>query len=658
MALKHETSPMRNMTVPRVDYQNISARDPSRGSLENLLIAAVVVTALYFGRDVFVPLSLAMLLSFALGPLVLLLHRWHFNRILSVMTVVGFTFVLTIGISLIIGSQIANFAENLPRYQSNITEKIHSVRDAATSSGMIGRSFKFLSDLGHEISTPGEAPGNPASLRPLAPRSGARSEMPTLVEIRPADLTPLQLITQVVTPLLQPLATAVIVVVFVIFFLMKREDLRDRFIRLAGTRDLQRTTHALHDATRRLSRYLLFQVAINASLGLAVGTALWFIGLPNPILWGALAMLLRFVPYIGPVIAVSLPAALAVAVDPGWMMLIWVVGIFAVAEGISETFEPWLYGQSTGLSGVAIVVAAAFWTLLWGPIGLLLSTPLTMCLVVLGRHVTNLQFLEVMFGDRPALAPDESFYQCILVDDPDEAARQAETLLKDMDLAAYYDDVALRGLMLAQTDVSRGALDLVHQVRIKEAVNWVIDDLSGHETIAAEPIVEGETAAASPVRVFAADDLPPSWREMPVLCVGGRSALDEAAAAMLVQLLKGRGLGARVVSPDEVSIENLSQVEMAGVQAICLSYLEPGSLAHPRYLVRRLRRRLPHAIIIDGFWALTPQEVEERNTLSITGADLIATSLREAMEQIISTAVAAGGLESATDRPTAQGAHG
>src|SRR5208282_3089742 len=216
--------------------------------------------------------------------------------------------------------------------------------------------------------------------------------------------------------------------------------------------------------------------------GLLVGSGLWFIGVPNPGLWGILGMLLRFIPYIGPIIAAALPIIVALAVDPGWSMLLWTTGLFLVVElTTGQVIEPWLYGHSTGLSGFAVVVAAAFWTLLWGPIGLLLSTPLTMCLVVLGRHVEHLQFLEVLLGDQPALAPEESFYQRVLADDPDEAAIQAEAFLKDRPLWVYYDEVAIKGLALAQLDVNRGALDHSHRVRIKEAVEWVIDDLSDHD---------------------------------------------------------------------------------------------------------------------------------------------------------------------------------
>ena len=519
-----------------------------------LAVGVITVAALYFGREVFVPMALALLLSFALGPPVLLLRNWHFNRVLAVIAVVVLAFSVIFGVGAVIGSQLAQLAESLPGYHTNITEKVHSLRDTTTSSGVVGRATAMLSDLGNEITMPREKVGRPAANGPAVLAPGVQQQKPVPVEIRPSDPTPLQLVLQLAWPLLQPLATAGIVVVFVIFFLLQRQDLRDRFIRLAGARDLRRTTQALDDAARRLSRYLLIQTGINASLGVLVGTGLWFIGVPNPVLWGILTMLLRFVPYIGPVIAAAFPAALAVAVDPGWSMLFWVVGLFVVAEGITgQVIEPWLYGQSTGLSGVAVVVAAAFWTLLWGPVGLLLSTPLTMCLVVLGRHVEHLQFLEVLLGDRPALAPEESFYQRMLADDPDEAAHQAEAFLKDKPLSIYYDEVAIKGLALAQLDVNRGALDHAHRVRIKEAVEWVIDDLSDHDDASSPVLEEGATEVRALPSVLSPEELAPGWRETAVLCVAGRGSLDEAAAAMLAQLLEKRGIGARVAPFEEVN---------------------------------------------------------------------------------------------------------
>ncbi len=373
------------------------------------------------------------------------------------------------------------------------------------------------------------------------------------------------------------------------------------------------------------------QSAINASVGVLVGTGLWVIGVPNPALWGILTMLLRFVPYIGSIIAAAFPAALAVAVDPGWATMFWVAGLFLAVELVTGyVIEPWLYGHSTGLSGVAVLVAAAFWTLLWGPVGLLLSTPLTMCLVVLGRHVEHLRFLEVLLGDQPPLAPEESFYQHMLADDPDEAAHLAEAFLKDKPLSAYYDEVAIRGLALAQLDVNRGALDHARRVRIKEAVDWVIDDLSDHTDAPAQTVEEGATGLAALPPALA-----PDWRGTSVLCIAGRGSLDQAAAAMLSQLLARRGIGARVVPSAAVSVADLPRLDVAGVQMAYLSYLEPGSFANARYLVRRLRRRLPQAMIVGAFWTLAAEEIEARDALAATHADRVVTSLRQAVEQFV-----------------------
>jgi predicted PurR-regulated permease PerM len=614
--------------------------------LGTLAVGVIAIAALYFGREVFVPMALALLLSFALGPPVLLLRRWHVNRVLAVIAVVVLVFSVILGIGALIGSQLAHLAENLSGYQTNITEKIHSLRDTTTSRGVVGRAAKMLSDLGNEIAKPREKVGRPAANGPAVLAPGVQQQKPVPVEIRPSDPTPAQLILEVAGPLLQPLATAGIVLVFVIFFLLQRQDLRDRFIRLAGARDLRRTTHALDEAAHRLSRYLLVQTAINTGVGVLVGTGLWFIGVPNPALWGILTMLLRFVPYIGPVVAAAFPAALAVAVDPGWAMMFWAIGLFLVVELMTGyVIEPWLYGHSMGLSGVAVLVAAAFWTLLWGPIGLLLSTPLTMCLVVLGRHVEHLQFLEVLLGDQPALAPEESFYQRMLADDPDEAAIQAEAFLKDRPLWVYYDEVAIKGLALAQLDVNRGALDHTHRVRIKEAVEWVIDDLSDHDDATAPTLEEGEPEVPALQSVLSPEELAPRWRGNAVLCVAGRGSLDEAAAAMLAQLLEKHGIGARVVPSEAVSVANLVRLDVTGVQTVCLSYLEPGSFSNARYLVRRLRRRLPQAKIVAGFWTLTAQEAEARDALGATRADLVVTSLRQAVEQVVNAAKQAAAVD-------------
>src|ERR1700730_13771091 len=585
-------------------------------SLGTLAVGVVTVAALYFGREVFVPMALAILLGFALAPLVLLLRRWRLGRLRSLIAVLVLAFLMIVGIGLFVGNQLAHLAGELPGYQTNIAKKIRSLRDTTTKGGVVDRTSAMLSNLNNEITKPEEkergSVGNPVA---ALPRNNQPQD-PVPVEIHQPNPSPFLLLQQFAVPLLQPFATAGIVLVFVIFFLVQREDLRDRFIRLAGAGDLRRTTVALDDAASRLSRYLLTQTAINTSFGVLVGTGLWFIGVPHPVLWGILGILLRFVPYIGPVIAAALPAIVALAVDPGWTMLLWAMCLFLVGEfATGQMIEPWLYGHSTGLSCIAVVVAAAFWTLLWGPIGLLLSTPLTMCLVVLGRHIDHLQFLEVLLGDQPALAPQEAFYQRMLAEAPDEAAHQAEEFLKDKPLSAYYDEVAIGGLALAQLDVNRGFLGHEQRVLIKAAGEGVIDNLAAH---APAPVPkEGENGAAVIPPVFSPDELALPWRGMAVLCVAGRGSLDEASAAMLAQLLRKHGIGARVVPSEAVSAPNLFVLDVTGVQMAFLCYLERGSFSNPRYLVRRLRRKLPKATIVAGFWTLKADETEERAALTV-----------------------------------------
>jgi hypothetical protein len=286
----------------------------------------------------------------------------------------------------------------------------------------------------------------------------------------------------VLAPAVGPLETTAIVVIVAIFILLQREDLRDRLIRIFGATDLHRTTTAMDEAASRLSRYFLTQVAINAAFGVIIGWGLYFIGVPSPALWGVLAGLLRFLPYVGAVLAAIPPLILAAAVGPDWAMSLWVVGLFIVVEPImGYAVEPIVYGHSTGLSPIAVIVSAIFWTWLWGPIGLILSTPLTLCLVVLGRHVKRLEFLDVMLGDRPALTPVESFYQRMLAGDPDEALDQAETLLRDRSLSSYYDEVVVKALQLAAADSLRGVLDDARLDQVRRAALTLVDDLSGHD---------------------------------------------------------------------------------------------------------------------------------------------------------------------------------
>ena len=598
--------------TPGYEWGDGLMRGRSNRASETAVVIAAVVAALYFGRDIFVPLALAVLLSFVLAPLVLQLRRIHVGRVPSVLVAVLAAFIVIFTIGGVIGGQLAQLAERLPEYQVTIKAKIKSVRGSAGENSIVNRATSIIKDLQTEVAQPVDAAD---SARPAA-------QKPVPVEIREPPLAPLQIIQRAAGPLLQPLATTGIVVIFLFFILLQREDLRDRFIRLVGAKDLQHTTQALDDGVSRLSRYFLMQCAINIAFGIVIAAGLLAIGVPNPVLWGILARLLRFVPYIGAVLAVVFPAILAVAVDPGWSMLAWTIGLFVAVEPIpSQVVEPLLYGNSTGMSAVAIVVAAAFWTWLWGPVGLLLSTPLTVCLVVLGRHVERLQFLDVLLGDRPALSPGESFYQRMLAGDPDEAARQAEIYLKGHTLSDYYDNGGpMAGLGLAQLDVNRGELSHPRQLEVRETIAGLVEDLSEHGDTSDDDKPDAQALAVRSL-----------WAATGVLCVARRGALDEAAACMLAQLLEKHGLAARVIPTQAVSAANAARFDAAGAPMVCLSYLEAGGFTSARYLVRRLRRRLPQAKILIGFWGLDDAEAVNLNAIAETGADLIATSLKRAV---------------------------
>ena len=602
---------------------------------------------LYFGRDVIIPIALAILLSFVLAPLVGLLQRMRIPRGLAVVSVVIIAFAIIFAMGSLLAAQLAQLAGDLPRYQTTITEKIQSFRETTAGRGTLERASGMLKDLSKELDKPkdaGTALGSGTSPKATAPLK------PVPVEVLQPDPGALESLESLISPLLHPLATTGIIVIFVIFILLQREDLRNRLIRLAGSHDLQRTTAALDDAANRLSRLFLIQLLLNGSFGIIIGTGLWLIGIPSAILWGILAAVLRFVPYIGAAIAAAFPMALAVAVDPTWSMLLWTLALFVIVEPIvGHLIEPMVYGHSTGLSPVAVVASAAFWTALWGPIGLVLATPLTVCLVVLGRHVESLQFLDVMFGDRPALSPPEIFYQRMLAGDPTEASEKAEEFLKERSLSSYYDEVALKGLQLAQADVERDALDHGRLIKIRDTVSEFASNISEQDDRPQAPVdATTDVEAASAVETVAEDapyenlpvlrkeDLPPEWQgEHPVLCVAGRSLIDEAAAIMLGQLSTAHGLSARVEGADALSTANIFRLETAGVAIVCLVYMDASGPAHMRYSVRRLRRKLPKATIILGCWMKDMDPGALESLREGAKADLAATNLGGALKLCI-----------------------
>ena len=616
------------------------------------ILAVIIISMLYFGRDIFVPVALAILLSFVLAPMVGLLQRISVPRGLAVVSVVILAFSLIFAMGSLLATQLTQLAGDLPRYQTTISEKIQSFRNTKAGRGTLERASDMLKDLSKELDKPKDAASARASGSILV-AGGPTPPAPVPVEVRQPDPGALESLRTLISPLVHPLATTGIIVIFVIFILLQREDLRNRLIRLAGSSDLQRTTAALDDAASRLSRLFLTQLILNGAFGVVIGTGLWLIGIPSAILWGILAAALRFVPYIGAVIAAAFPLALAVAVDPGWSMLLWTLALFLVVEPlVGHVVEPLVYGHSTGLSPVAVVASATFWTALWGPIGLVLATPLTVCLVVLGRHVERLEFLDVMFGDRPALSPPEIFYQRMLAGDPTEAAEKAEEFLKERSLASYYDEVALKGLQLAQADADRGALDQERLTKIRDAVTEFTGDLSdqddrppakGNSTTDAEASSAVESVAENAVSehllVISKDSLPPEWRgEHPVLCVAGRSLIDEAAAIMLAQLSTAHGLAARVEAAEALSTTNVFRLDTTGIAVVCLIYLDGSGPAHMRYAVRRLRRKLPSATIILGCWVKDIDQPALELLRESAKADLVASSLGDAVKLCIEAA--------------------
>jgi predicted PurR-regulated permease PerM len=619
------------------------------GAVATAILAAIIVTTIYFGRDIFIPIAMAILLSFVLAPLVRLLQRIRVPRVIAVVGVVVFAFSLIFAMGSLLASQLTQLAVNLPQYQSTISEKIQSFHDTTAGRGTLERASGILKDLSKQLDQPQDRQSAPASAAILAPKSAAPLP-PVPVEVRQPDPSALESLQALISPLLHPLATTGIIIIFVIFILLQREDLRNRIIRLAGSRDLQRTTAALDDAAGRLSQLFLFQLLVNGIFGVVIGTGLWVIGIPSAVLWGILAAVLRFVPYIGAIIAAAFPLALAVAVDPGWSMLLWTFALFLVVEPmVGHVIEPVVYGQRTGLSPVAVIASATFWTALWGPIGLVLATPLTVCLVVLGRHVERLEFLDVMFGDRPVLSPPEIFYQRMLAGDPTEASDKAEEFLKERSLSSYYDDVALRGLQLAQADDERGALTQERLIKIRDAVAEFAGNLADRDD-RPPPKVNSTTdaEATSAVESVAADDayeylpiltkadLPVEWQgEHPVLCVGGRGFIDEAAAIMLGQLTTAHGLTARIERPETLSPSNVYRLQTDGVAIVCLVYMDASAPAHMRYAVRRLRRKLPKATIILGCWIKDIDPAALENLREGAKADLVALSLGEAVRQCV-----------------------
>ncbi|MET0904865.1 MAG: AI-2E family transporter [Tardiphaga sp.] len=583
---------------------------PVYTALAATLLILTIAMILRLGRDIFVPIALAVLLSFVLAPGVRALQRIAVKQSLAVIIVVLLAFGAITGLAVAVGSQIAGLGADLPRYQETIRSKISNIGGKVAPSGTFTRAMEALDEIGTELQNLSR------SRSPVATNGDKIADpkpMPVVVQESGGFLGTLNL---VVSPLLHPLATAALVVLLVLFVLAAREDLRNRLVRLLGTDDIQRTTEVIDEAARRLSRLFLAQLALNATFGTIVSIGLWVIGVPSPLLWGIFAGILRFVPYVGGIAGVLPPLLLSFAIDPGWSMLLQTAAFFAIlSPTLSQIVEPTLLGQRTGLTPIAVVISASLWTFLWGPIGLVLSTPLTVCLVVIGRHVGRLGFLDIMLGDRPALSPPQLFYQRMLAGDPTEAVIKAKEFLRERALATYYDEVALEGLRLAHQDVARGRLSPERLRIMLHATDRLIDRLGllrdprpkGGGQVGAE--AAAAVIAAGPdqkvaVEVLSRQQLKPAWRGLsPVACFARPGTLDEVIAKMLTQVLVKHGIGCTTFAIGTQTDEAELRAALPNdVRLIFLSYIDPLSTLHLRHAVKMARREFAGAGVVLGIW--------------------------------------------------------
>lgn len=601
------------------------AHTPPHDLLTMIVIGVVVIATLYVGRDIILPIVLAIILAFVLSPIVNFLRRFSIPRAPAVILAVSFALALLTTLAFLMTSQVSQLAGDIPRYEATIQQKV-----AGIQQGVLGRMSDMMGKLGKRFERATEQKTSPGET------DRAEQAQPMPVELHTPDLTPLQMAQRFILPALHPLATFAITFVVLIFIMLQREDMRDRVIRLLGSRDLHRTTMAMDEAAMRLSRYFLTQVVLSAIYGVLTAAFLWVIGVPSPILWGVLAAAMRFVPYVGTIIAAIFPMALAMAVDPGWTTLLLTTAFFVVGEStMGYIVEPLVYGQSTGLSSFAVILSTIFWSWLWGPVGLILAMPLTLCLVVLGRHVESFQFLDVILGDTPPLEPSQNFYQRMLAEDPDEALEQAEAYLKERSLIQYYDEVALPGLLLAARDASRGVLRSENLEAIRRSAYTLATDLAATPNAVPHADADSDSNAAQ----TGAASLNEAWREEgAVLCVAGRGPLDEAASSLLVDVLGKHGFGAIVVPYAAITRGRAGpggDFDISHAKLACVTYLElEGAPAHLRYLLRRLRNALPPVTVVAGLWPAGDIIRSDADLRAHVGADHYVTSVREALDVV------------------------
>jgi predicted PurR-regulated permease PerM len=588
-----------------------------------MLFGAIAV--LYFARTILIPLAFAVTLTFILSPVVALLERLRIGRAASVAVTVLVTMAVAGCVGWIIVGQLVDVAEDLPRYRQNINAKMEALR--IPTEGPLGLAANSLKEIGNELTSlgaPSAAPGLPQRNRKQ--RTAPSTPAPPLpVQIVPPPANGLDYLRDL-RPVLQPLALLGLVLIFTVFMLIKRFDLRHRLLRLVGLGQINIMTQALDDTAQRVSRYLLMQILVNAAFGILFGFGLYLIGVPTPALWGVVAGILRIVPYVGTMIAATLPIALSLAAFTSWVPPLLVFLLFAGLEMVIANFvEPWLYGANTGISSLALLVSAIFWTILWGPAGLILSTPLTVCVVVLGRYVPQLSFLHTVLGDEIVLVPEAQIYQRLLAMDQPEAHAIVTRCLKEKSLVELYDSVLIPALSMAEQDRHKGAIDPTREEFLFLSINEMITELSEYQP---EPL-------PSPAEDAAAPPPPAQQTAARILCLPANDRADEVAAAMLAQILERAGHAALCLPVAHASLlEMLALLETRPDDVICISSVPPYAFSPARAMCKLVRERFPKPKLVVGVWGFSGDTEKAKARFERTQPDRLLTSIAQAVEQI------------------------
>lgn len=577
---------------------------------------AVVVGALFLAKGVLVPLTLAVLLSFLLSPVCGWLEKNRLGRIPAVMATAILAFAALGIVVWIAVVQMSDLAPKMPDYQNNIQAKLRAVN--AYVSIALSKATKTAQNLGQSLPQKEQAGSLPGT-----------SESPYSVRVITAPTSPLQVLSGMFGTVFGVLGSTGMVIVLVVFFLVRREDLRDRFIRLVGGDNVTVTTQMLEDAGIRVSRYLSMLLLINTGFGISVCLGLYLIGLPNAVLWGILATALRFIPYIGPWIAAAMPVSLAMAVSTGWAVPLLTVGLFVVLELIANNvIEPWLYGTRTGVSAVAVLVAAVFWTWLWGVVGLLLATPLTVCLLVIGKHVPQLSFLDILLGNEPVFEPTKRVYQRLVAGDQEGATELVEAYCADRPLVEVYDTMLISALALAETHWHRGELDEVRYKFILQSVKEIIED-RGDRQQEIDGTQNRKEADGNSSPVIATS---PSLRC--ILCLPSRTEADEIAGMMLSQLVAMQGCLVQIVPAASAPSELGNLVQQLHADVVCISALPPAAVMHARHQCKRLRGRFPESHVVVGLWSTQGVLSKAKERIGCGAAVRVVATLADAQQEI------------------------